>query len=127
MQRLKANQKAPVASADRELVRVRTLYVFCLQSLFTGDDVEDDLIAFIERSEAVALNSTIMDEYVLAGFLRNETEAMFVIEPFNFATGHSSFFSWLSRAGQTIKKTQRNIPLCTITSGAAYASSMRAT
>lgn len=100
-----ANQKAPVGfSQPARLVRVGTLDVFCLQTLFAGDDVEDDLITFIERSEALALNSAIVDEYVLAGFLCDETETMFVIEPFNFAAGHSSFFSWLSRAGQKIKR-----------------------
>src|SRR5579871_2846089 len=104
MPRPKANQKPRWTPSAARLMRVGTLDVFCLETLFAGHDVEVDLVAFIERSEALALNSAIMDEYVLTGFLSDETESVFIIEPFNFAAGHSSFFSWLSRAGQKIKR-----------------------
>src|SRR3954452_23023454 len=59
-----------------------------LGSLF---GVVADLCALGERLEAAALNCGVMDEEVLAGIIgRDETKALFVVEPFHGSCCHFS-------------------------------------
>src|SRR5207342_3147054 len=52
-----------------------------LQALLALHDSEGDLLAFLQRLEAAALDGTEMDEEVLTAFRGNEAEALGVVEP----------------------------------------------
>lgn len=71
-------------------VRVLALDVLGLGSLFTRHNVENDSFAFNKRLETSPRNRRMMHEHVRSTFLHDEAEPMFVIEPFYFATGHST-------------------------------------
>ena len=78
--------------------------VFGLQTFFAGNDVEVDLVTFVKGPEAVTLDRAIVDEYVLAGFLRDKTEAVFVIKPLYFAAGHNALSPEIETRGGRYKK-----------------------
>src|SRR3546814_10771890 len=57
------------------------LHFVGLQSLLALHDLERDLLAFLQRLEAAALDRAEMDEQVLAAFRGDEAEALGVVEP----------------------------------------------
>src|SRR5919202_2409125 len=61
-----------------------------VQPLLTAPDLELDLLPFAEPLEAVHRDCGEMHEDVLTALLFNEAVALGVIEPFHFASGHSS-------------------------------------
>ena len=65
------------------------LDVLGLGSLFTRHNVEDDLLALIQRLEPSPHNRRMMHEDIRPALLHDEAEPMSVIEPLYFATGHS--------------------------------------
>ena len=59
--------------------------VASLRSLRTVNDFEFDLLAFFERPETRTLNRREVDEHVVAALAFNESVALCVVEPLNFA------------------------------------------
>jgi hypothetical protein len=57
-------------------------------TFIAADDFEIDFLAFIQGFEAASDNRGVVNEHILTRVLSNETESFFVIEPFDFATGH---------------------------------------
>ena len=71
-------------------LRLGAFDVFGLQTLFARNNVEVDVVAFVQSPEPFALDRTVMDEDVLSGFLGDEAKPVFVIKPLYFATGHNA-------------------------------------
>ncbi len=69
--------------------RPRPLNILGLGSFLAGYDVEDNLLAFLQRLETSPENRRVMDEHIRTTLLDDEAESMPVIEPFYFTTGHS--------------------------------------
>jgi len=87
------------APAQRtRLRRLRALDVLGFGSLVTGDNIEENLIALIQRFKALPDNGRMMNEHILAGLLGYETEPFFVVPPFYFTTGHSFLLSFRDRS-----------------------------
>src|SRR5262249_12381587 len=59
-----------------------------LQPFRTAVDVELDLIALSEALEALPLDGGVMHEHVLAALLRDEAEALRVVEPLHSSRCH---------------------------------------
>jgi len=84
----------PPAVSDRGRVsealflRVQALDVLCLGALRATSHIELDLFPLGEGLEALALDSGMMNEYVRAAVLLNETKALLVIEPLHFSLRH---------------------------------------
>src|SRR3546814_16288864 len=57
------------------------LHFVGLQALLALHDLARDLLAFLQRLEAAALDRAEMDEQVLAAFRGDEAEALGVVEP----------------------------------------------
>src|SRR5690606_1599724 len=57
------------------------LHFVGLQALLALHDLERDLLAFLQRLEAAALDRAEMDEQVLAAFRGDEAKALGVVEP----------------------------------------------
>ena len=70
---------------------LESLNVLCLPALGALDDVELDALAFLERTEAVALDSGVMHEYILAVGAAQKAETLCVVKPFNNSLFHNSF------------------------------------
>ena len=81
------------------LGRTQPLYVLSFEAFVTGDNVECDILTFIERLESGSYDGCVVYEYILAGILSYETKTFFVVEPLNFATSHTVFFSWVCLLG----------------------------
>jgi hypothetical protein len=91
-------------------LRLSAFDVFGLQTLFARNNIEVDVIAFVQGSEAIALDRAVMDEDVLTGFLGDEAKPVFVIKPLYFATGHNALSPETDARGDRHKKrTQRYI------------------
>ena len=103
-------------------LRLGAFDVFGLQSLFARNNIEVDVVAFIEGSKSVTLDRAVMDEDVLTGLLGDEAKPVFVIKPLNFATGHNVLSLEIDARGDRNKKNTTVHTLCSFTSGAAYAS-----
>ncbi len=56
--------------------------VDCLQTLISLFYFELNFLAFAERFEAICLNSSVVDEYILAAFALDKTKTFCIIEPF---------------------------------------------
>ena len=65
------------------------LNVLGFESLAAFDQLKADGLAFVEGFEAPASDRGVVDEDVLTGILGDEAEALFVVEPFDFAAGHT--------------------------------------
>jgi hypothetical protein len=89
------------AGVLRSARRINAQNVFGFGPLFTGDDIEGDLIAGLQGFESFAKDARMMDEDILAGLLGNEPEPFRVIPPFNSSTRHSS--SLLNTCGRRPK------------------------
>src|SRR4249919_858202 len=59
------------------------LHFVGLQALLALHNLERDLLAFLQRLEAAALDRTEVDEQVRAAFRGDEAEALGVVEPLN--------------------------------------------
>jgi hypothetical protein len=68
-------------------------YVGCLQALGALDDLERNLVAFVQRLEAVSRDGRKVHEHVLAIVLRDKTKPLAVIEPLHYTVCHSCFSS----------------------------------
>jgi hypothetical protein len=65
------------------------LDVLRLGAFLAGDDVKIDVFSLVQRFVPGTQNGCMMDKNILAGFLGDETEPFPVVEPFDFAAGHS--------------------------------------
>jgi len=62
-----------------------------------GDDLEGDLLPFVEGAHAGAFNGADMNEDVLAAGVRlNEAEALLVVEPLHGSDIHANHFLWIA-------------------------------
>jgi hypothetical protein len=78
--------------------------VFGLQTLFARNNVEVDIVAFVQGPEPFSLDRAVMDEDVLTGFLGDEAKPVFVIKPLYFATGHNALSPEIDARGGRNKK-----------------------
>src|SRR5215470_13041953 len=81
----------PLAEAALELGTAGPLlfaYVLRLQALRPLHDLELHPVAFRERPESLHLDGSVVDEDVLAAFLRDEAEPLAVVEPLHRALRH---------------------------------------
>jgi hypothetical protein len=62
---------------------------FGFRAFFASHNVEDNLVALVQRFESLPEYSGVMNKYILARFLGDETQALFVVPPFNFAFSHN--------------------------------------
>jgi len=76
------------ADCARALRRTYALDVRSFQSLFAGDDLEGNFVAFIQGFESLTGDGRVVHEYILAGILGDEAEAFFIVEPLDFAASH---------------------------------------
>jgi hypothetical protein len=77
-----------------------TLDFLSLRPLLTGHYLEDYFVALVQRLEAFAEYCRVMDKYILANFLSNETQALFVVPPFDFAFSHNYLLNALRARNQ---------------------------
>jgi hypothetical protein len=68
------------------------LNVLSLPALGTLGHVELDLLAFLQRTEAVCLDGGVMDEDVLAVFTAQKSKSLGVIKPLDCACFHCVLF-----------------------------------
>src|SRR6478735_11335643 len=79
-------QNGARALADAEIVSRG------LAAATIGDDVERDLLTFVEGREASALDGADVHEHVLVAVIRlNETKTLLIVEPLHGAHSHGNF------------------------------------
>ena len=81
-----------------------------LRPLLTGHNLEDYFVALVQRLEAFTEYCRVMDKYILANFLSNETQALFVVPPFDFAFSHNYLLNALRARNQ--KTTDTHLTGC---------------
>lgn len=59
-------------------------YIFRFQALFALDNVETNLLAFIQRFESAGLNGAEVNKDVATALLLDEAEAFAFVEPLYF-------------------------------------------
>src|SRR5690242_7716184 len=103
--------------------RVSSLDFFCLGPFFTGHDLKNDFVALVEGLEAFSENRGVMDKHILAHFLSNEPEALFIVPPFDFAFSHNYLLN-VTEGVRTKKQTDTHLTWvrARLTTGTAYAS-----
>src|SRR6266704_3728963 len=55
-----------------------------------------DIFSFVQGFVPLPQNRRMVDENILSGFLGDKTKTAFVVEPFDFSTGHNLFLPCLS-------------------------------
>jgi hypothetical protein len=86
-----ANIDCPyVAQSSRALVCERSPDVFCFGSFIASHNVEHDFIAGVQCFEPLSDDTSMMDEDILARVLGYKAKTLFIVPPFDFATGHST-------------------------------------
>src|SRR6267378_3495735 len=68
---------------------LNSLDILGFRPLVTADDIKTHFFPFVQGLEARAENGSVMHKHILTRVLSNETEPLFIVEPFNFTTGHS--------------------------------------
>ena len=69
-------------------VVLNTKDVLCFWPFVTIDNLECDDFPFQQCLVSLPLNGGVMDENIVTLFLSDEAKALFVVEPFDFPTGH---------------------------------------
>ena len=87
------------------------LDVLGLPALRALDYVELDALAFLKRTEAVALDGGVMHEDVVAILTADKSEALGIVKPFHCSLFHFSYFLklFLNFAASTIGVHQLDI------------------
>jgi hypothetical protein len=67
------------------------LNVLCLPAFGAFDNVELYALAFLERTETVALDCGVMDEYVVSAAAADEAESFCVVKPLYGSLFHCRF------------------------------------
>jgi hypothetical protein len=67
---------------------LESLNVLCLPALGAFDDIELNALAFLERTEAVRLDCTVMHEDIVAIFTADKSEAFGIVKPFYCSLFH---------------------------------------
>ena len=75
----------PSAVSKSYSSELESLYVLSLPALGSLDHIELNLLAFLQRAEALRLNGGVVDEYVLAILAGDKAKTFCVIEPLYFA------------------------------------------
>jgi hypothetical protein len=94
-----ANKKTPVHTGAlswliKLFFKLRGLgHVGCLEALRSLYDLERNLVALVQRLEAVSCNGRKVHEYVLAIVLRDKAEPLAIVEPLHYTVSHSCFSS----------------------------------
>ena len=94
-----------IGLVDDVLGSLHPLDIFGLRPLVAGDDVKTDRLAFVQRLEAVALDRGVMHEDILPRFLDDETKTFLIVEPFDFAAGHTILLIFILSGAETKKDT----------------------
>jgi len=94
-----------IADGARTLSRLHALDIMGFQPFFAGDDLEGNLVAFIQGFESLTRDGRVVHEDILAGILGDEAEPFFVVEPLDFAAGHISLLM-LRGSAPNKKRTQ---------------------
>jgi hypothetical protein len=77
--------------ADKTLRRLHALDVLRLQPFVTGDDLERNLVSFVQGFEPTADNGRVMHKNVLPRILGDEAKPFFIVEPLYFSASHKQF------------------------------------
>src|SRR5437016_618054 len=72
------------------------LHILGLGPFVAVDYLKTDVFSFVQGFVALPQNRRMVDENILSGFLGDKTETAFVVEPFDFSTGHNLFLPCLS-------------------------------
>src|ERR1700759_2854882 len=99
-------KKGPVKRLPPPLSRVYCLdcaNVLCLPALGALHDVELNLLAFLQRPEAVALDGAVMHEDVFARGAAEKTKTLGVVKPLNCSVFH------LTCSSLTLCTAERNL------------------
>jgi hypothetical protein len=117
---LQSECKKLLLSAPLRLGSLSAMNVLGLQALIARGDVKNDFFTFHQGLVAAALDGSEMNEHVLTGILCDKAKPLFVIEPLNFATGHSSLL--VKAPEQETMEPQLSAQLRMFTLGTGYAS-----
>jgi len=106
--------------------RARRLHLLRLRAFFAAHDLENDLLALVQRFESIPKYCRMVHEHILTAVLGNKAQAFLIVPPFHFASGHilsPECFEGTRRNKQTdigrSRHPVRNAP------GAAYASDFK--
>ena len=64
------------------------LHILGLGPFIAIDYLETDVFSFVQGFVPLPQNRRMVDENILSGLLGDKTETAFVVEPFDFSTGH---------------------------------------
>src|SRR5947207_10353022 len=84
-----------------------------LRALWTVNDFELDRLAFLERAEAVALDSRVVDEHVTASVALDESVTLGVVEPLDLACDAHRSCSYVlgrQRAAASLNQPRQPLP-----------------
>jgi hypothetical protein len=70
---------------------LESLNVLSLPALGSLDHIELNGLAFLKRTEAVALDRGVVDEYVLAAVAAQKAESLCIVKPLNCSLFHNLF------------------------------------
>src|ERR1043166_3348109 len=86
--------RTTAASTGSKIYELTTRYsarwaldILGLRAFVACDNIEGHFIAFIEHLETATEDGSMVHKHVLAGILSDESEALFIVPPFYFATG----------------------------------------
>ncbi|HMG01613.1 MAG TPA: hypothetical protein VK596_00685 [Edaphobacter sp.] len=71
------------------------LNVLCLPALRAFDNVELDGLAFLERTETIALNRREVNENVFSVVTAQKTKTLCIVEPLNYTLFHNLILNLL--------------------------------
>ena len=65
-----------------------TLYFYKIKVLFTIYDIERNGCAFLQSLVTIHVQSAVMYEYILAGFIRDEAITLLIVKPLHSSLKH---------------------------------------
>src|SRR5688572_30947284 len=108
-------RRRPGLRVTRAARALQRLHFVGLHSLLALDDLEGDLLAFLQRLKAVTHDRPEVDEHILAALGGDEAESLGVVEPLDGAgltVGHDSVPLYLveGRCETDVRPTQCREP-----------------
>jgi hypothetical protein len=79
-------------SREKDTLALGDAHILSLQTLGPTDHVKLDLLAFLKRTEAFALDGGVMNEYVVPVRAAEEAETLRVIKPLHSTCFHNILF-----------------------------------
>jgi hypothetical protein len=94
------------SSYDRQILQLNN--VLGLRAAVALNYVELNALAFVQSLEAFANDSAEVNEYIVAAFNFDETEALFCVEPFNCTCLHGITSKKFVQYGLLIPKNKKS-------------------